>query len=334
MSNYGNNLIAAINGDFNYLAHYGVTGMHPRVHIFGKYQNQAVYARGNPKYGAVAKRSFGKKIKDKFDDIKQKRADAKQAKIAAETRKKAEAAAFQEMKPDFVSLRKGIKNMDAQTLNKEAERLRAERNYTQALIDNINKTQEYKNILDAPEKAKQKAFQERMNKIWDATAGIRKDTMKIAGNIVKSSLYDAIAAEYGPEKANRIMNGLVQVPKNNQGGGNQNNQGGNGNRNQNQGGNSQPGISAFLNNASSEASSQYVIAQAQLLREQARDMRQARKEAKRQGRQGNTPNNNSSPNNNPPQSNSSGGNGNQGGNRRNNRGNQGGNASGGGSTGS
>lgn len=332
MSNYGNNLIAAINGDFNYLAHYGVTGMHPRVHIFGKYQNQAVYARGNPKYGAAAKRSFGKKIKDKIDDIKQKRADAKQAKIAAETRKKAEAAAFQEMKPDFVSLRKGIKNMDAQTLNKEAERLKAERNYTQALIDNINKTQEYKNILDAPEKAKQKAFQERMNKIWDATAGIRKDTMKIAGNIVKSSLYDAIAAEYGPEKANRIMNGLVNVPKNNQGGGNQNNQGGNGNRN-NQGGNSQPGISAFLNNASSEASSQYVIAQAQLLREQARDMRQARKEAKHQSRQGNTPNNN------PPQSNPSGGNG-GGGNHRNNRGNgggggnQGGNASGGGSTGS
>ena len=326
MSNYGNNLIAAINGDINYLAHYGVTGMHPRVHIFGKYQNQAVYARGNPKYGAAAKRSFGKKIKDKIDDIKQKRADAKQAKIAAETRKKAEAAAFQEMKPDFVSLRKGIKSMDAQTLNKEAERLKAERNYTQALIDNINKTQEYKNILDAPEKAKQKAFQERMNKIWDATAGIRKDTMKIAGNIVKSSLYDAIAAEYGPEKANRIMNGLVQVPKNNQGGGNQNNQGGNGNRN-NQGGNSQSGISAFLNNASSEASSQYVIAQAQLLREQARDMRQARKEAKHQARQGNTPSNN------PPQSNPSGGNG-GGGNRRNNRGNQGGNASGGGSTGS
>lgn len=45
-------LIAVINEDFNYLAHYGVPGQ--KWGVYGghgrKYQNHAVYARGNPRY--------------------------------------------------------------------------------------------------------------------------------------------------------------------------------------------------------------------------------------------------------------------------------------------
>lgn len=55
-----NELILAINADIGDLFHSGVIGQHPEIHLFGKYQNHAKYARGNPKYGSAAKRAFGK----------------------------------------------------------------------------------------------------------------------------------------------------------------------------------------------------------------------------------------------------------------------------------
>lgn len=73
-----NDTFSTITDDINFLAHHGVPGMHPRTHIFGKYQNHAVYARFNKKYGSDAKKAAGKlsdKYKEHVVNKERKRAD-------------------------------------------------------------------------------------------------------------------------------------------------------------------------------------------------------------------------------------------------------------------
>lgn len=48
----------------SYLCHYGVPGMHPRVHKFGKFQRQAVYARG------MSEEEIQKYTSEKHDNVK------------------------------------------------------------------------------------------------------------------------------------------------------------------------------------------------------------------------------------------------------------------------
>ena len=142
-----NDLISVLNDDFNYLAHYGVTGMHPRTHIYGKYQNQAVYARGNPKYGSVAKRAFGKVtgiddeqrkiIKNITNDTKALKSEAKRVEKAAKAdlksikhEKKAAKIDYDIKKTDVAEQKRRVKaakqNSDRRTANYEKlELLRA-----------------------------------------------------------------------------------------------------------------------------------------------------------------------------------------------------------------
>lgn len=225
MGTHETNLTAVINADMNDLFHSGVPNQKWYVHKFGDWERHAKYARGMP----------NPETKEKRKSRAEKRAEKKQAKIAARQRQAADAAALQAQKPDLASMRKNIQGMDTTTLNKEAARLQAEKNYTQALIDNINKTAEYKAILDAPELAKKQAFQKKLNTVWDATKGLRGDAMKLAGNVIKASLYDAIAKEYGEDKARVILNGMINIPKQNNGndgnGGGGKKKGGGGNNN-------------------------------------------------------------------------------------------------------
>lgn len=58
-------LIAVINEDFNHLAHYGVPGQHHGQHDESRrWQNHAVYARGNPRYAVRGNSKSDKKKKD------------------------------------------------------------------------------------------------------------------------------------------------------------------------------------------------------------------------------------------------------------------------------
>lgn len=73
-----NDTFSTITDDINFLAHHGVPGMHPRTHIFGKYQNHAVYARFNKKYGSDAKKAAGKlseKRKERINNKERQKAD-------------------------------------------------------------------------------------------------------------------------------------------------------------------------------------------------------------------------------------------------------------------
>lgn len=212
----------AICSDFNFLAHEGRTGMH--WHVWGgpgiRYQNHAVYARYDKRY---ADKKFGSSEK------MSKREAKKQAAAAKKARKQADAATMQSEKPDLTALKKSISEMDDATLRKETERLNNEANYMNAVMNNINKTKAYKDILDAPERAKQEAFNKRVSDVWNATSGVRKDLGMLARNAFNMALYDAIVKESGTDKANAIMNGLVKINNNNNknnGGGN--NKGGNG----------------------------------------------------------------------------------------------------------
>ena len=205
----------SITDDLNFLAHYGVPGQEWYVNKAERYQNHAQYARFHPKF--IVDR-VKKKVEDAANKLSEKRNANNKAKATDGNTKAGE------------KFSKNATTMTDDELRKATQRLNLEKDYLNALQNNIDANRKYKALMAAPAEAKRKQFWNDVKTVGSLLGPKGLGLTTYVGNYAKLSLYEALAKEYGTEKADAIINGKIgskdggKKGKNKGGGDNSNNQ--------------------------------------------------------------------------------------------------------------
>lgn len=157
------------------LMHYGTPGMHWRQQGPGKrYQSQAVYAQGRPNPDAKVIGAFEKK--SWLPGSLNRRRPSSSDRLQSDIDKKSTAE-----------------------LKEATARLNAEKEYKNALVNNMKATQDYNNLLNSGNEKIKKKFMNALK--WVS----KSDAAKFGWNYTKYQIYKTMSEKHGEDMAKTIF---------------------------------------------------------------------------------------------------------------------------------